>query len=341
MSISKLTIKDIAKMAGVSITTVSRVLNNKTQGIGETTRQHVLEIIKKHDYRPNAIARSMITKNTKTIGLIIPDIRNPFFSELARGVEDAASSSKYTVVLCNTDSTLGKIIDYLWLLKEKNVDGIIVSCSDPTLDKEVEAFVQQNDLPVVMIDRGFEDQMFSGVYIENEHAAYLATRHLLQLAHTRVGCISGPRYIKNANERLRGFLKSHNEMNIPVDLSLIKDGNYTMEGGYQVAMELLKNQNITAIFACNDLMAFGVYQAVEELGLKIPDDLSVVGFDNLKYNLILHPKLTTIEQPIHQMGEVAIKLLFKQIETENTPQVESIYLETKLIVRESTKQLSF
>lgn len=332
-----LTIKDIAKMAGVSISSVSRVLNSKTNGISESTRQRVLEVIKQNNYRPNAIARSMITKNTKTIGLIIPDIRNPFFSDLARGIEDVASESKYSVLLCNTDSTLGKIIDYLWLLKEKNVDGMIFACSDPTLNQEVHTFVKQNNIPVVIVDRGLEDQMYSGVFINNEKSSYMATKHLLDLSHTRIGCIIGSRSIKNSNERLEGYFKAHKELGVPVDKSLIKAGNYVMEGGYQAAKELLKNKDVTALFAFNDLMAFGVYQATEELGLKIPDDISVVGFDNLKYNLLLHPKLTTIEQPIYEIGEVATKLLLEQIEEGKNDQIKSVFLDTKLIVRESTK----
>ncbi|WP_028778028.1 LacI family DNA-binding transcriptional regulator [Shimazuella kribbensis] len=333
-----LTIKDIAKMAGVSITSVSRVLNNKTEGISESTRQRVLKIIEQHNYRPNAIARSMITKNTKTIGLIIPDIRNPFFSDLARGIEDVASESKYSILLCNTDSTLGKIIDYLWLLKEKNVDGMIFACSDPTLNREVHTFVKQNNIPVVIVDRGLEDQMYSGVFIDNEKAAYMATKHLLELSHTRIGCISGPSFIKNSNERLEGYFKAHQEFGVPTDKSLIRVGEYVMEGGYQAAKELLEQTDVTALFAFNDLMAFGVYQAAEELGLKIPDDISVVGFDNLKYNLLLHPKLTTMEQPIYEIGEVATKLLLEQIEEGKSDQIKSVFLDTKLIVRESTKK---
>ena len=336
----KLTIKEIAKKANVSITTVSRVLNQNKEGVGAETRKRVEKIIKEYNYRPNAIARSMITKNTETIGLIIPDIRNPFFSDLARAIEDIANKMGYAVFLCNVDNQLKKIEKYLWLLVEKNVDGIIFSSSDAKLNDGVQALVNKNNMPVVFIDRGDDDSKYNGVFIDNKEAGFLATTHLLELAHKKIGCITGPKTIWNSNHRLEGYKKAHQQVGLKVDERLIKEGFYTMEGGYEAAKSLLiEHQDITSIFALNDLMAFGVYQAAKELNISIPNELSVVGFDNLSYNQILTPRLTTIEQPIKQIGEVAVEYLIKQIEQESEIK-DSIYLKTKLIIRDSTREVA-
>lgn len=334
-----ITIKDIAKKANVSITTVSRVLNNKTEGIGEETRKRILDIIEEMDYRPNTIARSMITKQTNTIGLIIPDIRNPFFPELVRGVEDVANQAKYSVFLCNTDGSINRETKALRLMEEKNVDGIVFTSSHATTGHPLQEFVHKHKTPVVLLDRGLDDEKFSGVYTDNEKAGYLATKHLVELSHVKIGCITGPSDIQNSKDRLKGYVKALEENQLSIDESLIISGDYQMEGGYRAAKTLLKKQGVTAIFALNDLMAFGVYQAAAELGIRIPDELSVVGFDNLKYNQLLNPKLTTIEQPVYRMGEMATRMLLKQIKEGGDADNRTIHLEPELIVKGSCKKL--
>ncbi|UCZ52850.1 LacI family transcriptional regulator [Bacillus shivajii] len=332
-----ITIKDIAKRANVSITTVSRVINNQ-DGIGSDTRRKILEIIEEVGYRPNSIARSMVTKQTKTIGLIIPDVRNPFFPELVRGVEDIVNQSNYSVFLYNTDGNESKELESLRLIKEKKVDGIVYMCTYGKANRKFQDVVSQSDIPVVLLDRGLDNKMFHGVYVNNEKAGYIATKHLIDLHHNKIGCITGPDHIMNSKERLNGYLKALTESEIKVDKNLIVPGDYQMEGGYIAAKELLVQEKVTAIFALNDLMAFGVYQAATELGVRIPDDLSVVGFDNLKYNKLLNPKLTTIDQLAYQMGEVAAKMLLRQINKGRDIVQHSIYLEPELIVRNSTKE---
>ncbi|MBS4206695.1 LacI family DNA-binding transcriptional regulator [Bacillus sp. FJAT-50079] len=329
------TIKDIARIANVSITTVSRVLNNKSEGIGDDTRKKVLSIIQELDYRPNSIARSMITKKTNTIGLIIPDIRNPFFPELVRGAEDVAKQSNYNIFLCNTDGDKASETEYIQLMQEKSVDGIIFTHSYATLSKQIEALANQHNTPIVLLDRGLDDDQFSGVYIDNEKAGYLATKFLLELNHVKIGCITGPSHIPNSNKRLKGYAKALDEWGIVVNQNVIIQGDYQWEGGYVAAKQLLQKEKVSAIFAFNDLMAFGVYQAAGELGMRIPDDLSVIGFDNLKYNEFMNPRLTTIDQSTYKMGEAAIQLLLKQIEAEEAFEHQTIYLEPNLIVRES------
>ncbi|GIP31968.1 LacI family DNA-binding transcriptional regulator [Paenibacillus sp. J2TS4] len=330
-----LTIKDIAKIADVSIATVSRVINNKAEGISEETRQRVLQIVKEHNYTPNRIARSMITKNTRTIGLIIPDIRNPFFTELVRGVEDVANRFQYTVFLCNGDKEVHKTIEYLNLMKENSADGVLLTVSDQIMGKPFQQAVEQLDMPVVLIDRGHQSLKFSGVYIDNVKAGYKAVNYLISLSHTEIGCIAGPKEIKNSHDRLQGYLEALKTAGIPVNPEYIVHSNFEMEEGYQAAKQLLTRHQVTAIFALNDLIAFGVYQAAEELGLRIPDDLSVVGFDDLEYNRLLSPKLTTIRQPIYEIGETAAEILLKQIQGRRRARVET-YMEIELVVRGST-----
>lgn len=335
----KITIKDIAKKANVSITTVSRVLNNKTEGIGDETRRNVLKIIDEMGYQPNRIARSLITNKTNTIGLIIPDIRNPFFPELVRGVEDVANSKQYNVFLCNTDGNNEKEEEALKLMIEKNVDGLVLAHSYDKPNKSFRNLLTKHNIPVVLIDRGLNDERFSGVFIDNETAGYLATKHLIELNHRKIACITGPNHINNSHERLKGYLKAHFEENIPINKDFILTGDYQMEGGYKAGKKILESKNVTAIFALNDLMAFGVYQAAMELDINIPDDLSVVGFDNIKYNQLLHPKLTTIEQSVYEMGETATRFLFENIQEDQQLGKKTIFLEPKLIIRESTRKL--
>ncbi|WP_066073227.1 LacI family DNA-binding transcriptional regulator [Neobacillus soli] len=334
-----ITIKDIARKANVSITTVSRVINQKSEGIGDSTRKKVLDIIEELDYRPNSIARSMITKQTNTIGLIIPDIRNPFFPELVRGVEDFANQHAYNVFLCNTDGEPKRELEYISLMKEKNVDGIIFTYSCAETIHQLEEIVLDQKIPLVLLDRGVDDQKFSGVSIDNEKAGYLATKHLLDLSHTKIGCITGPAQFPNSKDRLNGYRKALKEAGIPFDQDLILAADFQMDGGYQAAKTLLAKKDITAIFAFNDVMAFGVYQAAAEQGMNIPEDVSVVGFDNINYNQLLNPKLTTIEQSVYDMGEISAKILLEQITQGGDVKNKTLYLEPSLILRESTKKL--
>ncbi|WP_342431795.1 LacI family DNA-binding transcriptional regulator [Neobacillus sp. FSL H8-0543] len=334
-----ITIKDIAKKANVSITTVSRVLNQKTEGISKSTRKRVLEIIEELGYRPNSIARSMITKQTNTIGLIIPDIRNPFFPELVRGVEDFLNQHSYNVFLCNTDGDPKRELEYVSLLKEKNVDGIIFTYSCAETIQQLEDILSVEKIPFVLLDRGVEDHKFSVVSIHNEKAGYLATQHLIELMHTQIGCITGPTSYPNSKARLQGYQRALAEAGIASNPDLIVEGDFQMEGGYLAARELLAKQKVTAVFAFNDLMAFGVYQAAAEMGISIPDDLSVVGFDNIKYNQLLHPRLTTIEQSVYEMGKLSAEILFEQMTKGGDAVTKTQYLEPALILRESTKKL--
>lgn len=333
----KVTIKDIAKRSGVSATTVSRIINNKAEGIRQETRERVLKVIEEMNYRPNSIARSMVTKRTNTIGLIIPSITNPFFPEVVRGVEDVANASQYNVFLGNTDSSFRKEVDYLELMKEKNVDGIIFTGPHESQDEEFYDSMQEYKIPIVLMDRGQQVEHFSGVYTDNVKGGYLATKHLLDLSHRRIGLITGPSNTFSSHERLQGCVKALHEYGLPVDESLILSGNYLLEEGYEAAKVLLQKQ-VTAIFAFNDLMAYGVYRAAFEMGLSVPEDLSVVGYDNLPYNQLLVPPLTTIDQSAYQMGETAAKLLLNELNNKKAEK-KQVIKEPTLIIKGSTQSL--
>ncbi|AAM23502.1 LacI family transcriptional regulator [Caldanaerobacter subterraneus subsp. tengcongensis MB4] len=330
------TIKDIARLANVSVTTVSRVINNKPEGVSEETRQKILKLVKELGYQPNAIARGLVTKKTKTIGLIIPDISNPFFPDIARGVEDSAHIYGYNVFLCNTDDNLEKESEYIRALKEKYVDGIIFTSSSIPKHEHIIELVESG-IPVVIMDRRVDSENIYGVFLDNYEGGYIATKHLIDLGHEKIGCITGPLYTKSAKERLEGYKKALLDSGIKIDEKLIFEGDYKINGGIIGAERLLKdNKDMSAIFACNDLMAYGAYKTIRSFGYKIPDDISVVGFDDIQLSQILEPQLSTIKQPAYDMGLTAARMLIKLIEGKKLKK-KIINFRPQLVIRQSTK----
>ncbi|ABY95668.1 MULTISPECIES: LacI family DNA-binding transcriptional regulator [Thermoanaerobacter] len=330
------TIKDIAKLANVSITTVSRVINNKTEGVSEETRNRILQLVKELGYQPNAIARGLVTKKTKTVGLIIPDISNPFFPDIARGVEDSAHIYGYNVFLCNTDDNLEKESEYINALKEKYVDGIIFTSSSIPKHEHITDLIKSG-IPVVIMDRRIDSEDIYGVFLDNYEGGYIATKYLIDLGHKRIGCITGPLYISNAIERLEGYKRALVDNEIEVDNRLIFEGDYKINSGIIGAEKLLEHE-VTAIFASNDLMAYGAYKAIRSYGYKIPDDISVVGFDDIQLSQILEPQLTTIRQPAYDMGLAAARMLIKLVEGKKLKK-KIINFRPQLIIRQSTKNI--
>jgi LacI family transcriptional regulator len=326
---AKWTIKDIAKRSGVSITTVSRVLNRKEEGMSEKTREKVLKVIKEAQYQPNQFARGLVTKQSKLLGLIVPTIANPFFPELCRGAEDEANKRDYSLVICNSDDKPEKEERYLRVLKEQQIDGIILSSFSPSSKR----LLEEGNIPCALLDRVIEGNLYTSVFLDNEFGGYLAGKHLTDLGHRNIACISGPISIRNSFERVKGFRRALEESGINHQNILESEGEFTTESAYKHAKDLLMHNNITAIFACNDLMAFGVYQAAHELNIKIPEELSIIGFDDIPFASSLIPKLTTIRQDTYEMGRRAVELLINQIETGKT---ESFQFNPALITREST-----
>lgn len=332
----KVTIKDIAREAGVSITTVSRVLNNKEEGMSKETREKVLRVIEKVNYQPNQLARSLVTKRSKMLGLIVPNISNPFFPELCRGAEDEANKSNYSLIICNSDDQSEKEENYLRLLKEQQVDGILLSSKDQ-LSQTSKIQLQDSKTPFIIFDRGEESNQHPGVFLDNEKGGYLAGQHLIQLGHTQIACLTGPTNINNSQKRLAGFQRALKEASIELPESFILTGDFQMDTAYRIAKEFLPNNTVTAIFASNDLMACGIYQAAHEIGIQIPEQLSIIGFDDIPLITALIPKLTTVRQNTYEMGRKAIELLINEIEHKPS---EGVIFEPTLVVRESTKKIN-
>lgn len=334
------TIKDIAQKTGLSITTVSLVLNGKASRISEESKELVIKVAKELNYRPNQIAVGLVKKRTNTLGLIIPDISNTFFSELAKGVEDEGRKYDYNVILCNTDDKHDLEVKYIDILAAKGIDGIILDMS--VEDSEEKGRKSLNMLldygiPTVIVDRYSDDKNFTSIFIDNEQGAYLATRHLIDLGHKRIGCVTGPPNERTSMDRLKGSRKAMKEYNIPFDEHLVLEGKYQFWGGYHAAKKLLNN-DMTAIFAFNDMMAYGVARALRENNIRIPEDVSLMGFDDIFFSEIFDVPLTTVRQPTYEIGQTAVRTIIGEIENGRRIS-EDIVLQPELRIRKSTRSI--
>lgn len=327
------TMQQIAERAGVSLGTVSHVVNS-TAKVREKMRQRVLEAIHSLGYQPSQLARGLRRNQTNMLVMIIPDVTNPFFPAVVRGVEDVAYKSSFRLVLCNTDNDARKEISYLKEMRSYRPAGWLLI---PAVDSQIASHFRSlgTETPVVCLDR--QPQGWDGdlVLVANETGAYSATRHLLRMGHRQLSVITGPLHLGNAVERLRGFKRALAEAKIPIEPDYIQEAGFERNSGYQAAKRLLRMlPRPTAIFACNDLMALGVLLAAKELGLHCPDDLSVVGFDNLEFSELTAPALTTVNQPGYQLGTTAARVLLGRIA--GTPQPrQNIVLATELKIRNS------
>lgn len=333
------TIYDVAKEAGVSHMTVSRVINGK-KGVKPETREKVLKAIEKLGYTPNSLARSFVLQKTHTIGLIISDITNPFFTTLARGVEDTAMNKNYSVILCNTDEDPEKEQIYLEVLARKRIDGILLASA--TGKKTTLKTILMKNIPLVLIDRKIEGlDNVDVVKGDNVSGAYLLTKTLINYGHKRIGIILGYKHIATFYERLEGYKKALTEANIQIDENLIKFDKPSKDSGFKLTMELLNMKNPpTAIFGGNNFISIGVMIAIKELGLKIPDDVSLVSFDDIEIMSQVYPFLTVISQPAYSMGVIATELLIRRIENKDKiKEKREIILKPELIIRESIKEL--
>lgn len=334
------TIKDIAQKTGLSITTVSLVLNGKADKISEESKELVLRVAKELNYRPNQIAVGLVKKRTNTLGLIIPDISNIFFSELAKGVEDEGRKYDYNVILCNTNDRHDLEVEYVNVLAAKGIDGIILDMSVEDSEEKARkslSLLLSYGIPAVIVDRYSDDKNFTSIYIDNEQGAYLATQYLIDLGHKRIGCVTGPSSERTSMDRLRGYSKAMQEHNISLDEELILEGKYQFWGGYNAAKELM-NKDITAIFAFNDMMAYGVARALRENNVSIPKDVSLMGFDDIFFSEIFDIPLTTVRQPTYEIGQIAVKTIIDEIENGKKIR-EDIVLQPKLQIRKSTRSI--
>ena len=328
----KVTIKDIAREADVSVTTVSRVLNNKPD-VGDDTRAKILKIIDEMNYNPNSVARGLVMQKTHTIGLIIPDISNPFFPQVARAVEDKAQKLGYSVIFFNTDNHLEREKKAVELFKSKQVDGLIVSLS--LGNEKILKELKSTNYPVVQIDRSVLSDSYPLVSIDNKNSAYQMVEYMLKKGHRKIAHISGDLNTTTARERLEGYKKALKNYEVEINNDYIIEGNYTQHSGFEAMQELLKlKDRPSAVFAANDLSAAGVYKALFAAGLKIPDDIAVAGHDDIDIASLLRPELTTMRQPKYSMGERAVTVLLRMINNQQL-EIEDHILKTNLIIRES------
>jgi LacI family transcriptional regulator len=327
------TIRDVATRAGVSPTTVSHVIND-TRPVSADLRSRVEAAMAELGFQPNALARSLRRKRTHTLGLIVPDSANPFFAEVGRGIEDTSFASGFSVILCNSDGDPTRELLYIDLLIQKQVDGVLLV---PTgKQDELAATLRTRNIPVVVIDRDVPDAPIDRAHIDNSAGAYLATRHLLELGHRRIGYIGGPPHLSPVPYRSAGYRQALHEAGIPIDEELVVDGNFRDIGGYTGAQALLALADPpTAIFAGNDLMAIGALAAAREASIDVPHNLSIMGFDDIHLAGYINPPLTTIAQPKYELGVIAAQLLFERLAQPDLPPQRRL-LQAVLVVRQST-----
>ncbi|WP_461206808.1 LacI family DNA-binding transcriptional regulator [Clostridium sp. DL1XJH146] len=331
----KTTINDIAKIAGVSKATVSRVLN-ESKPVSDEIRMRVEKAIKENNYKPSSIARSLVNKTTNIIGVIIPDIGNPFFSQLVKGIQDGANENGYHIMLCNTYKNEEKEIEYLEILQNHQVDGIVFLTT--TIQNSHKLFFQKNKIPVVSVSRRFKELSISSIDVDNYSAAYDATSYLINLDHKEIAMIRGD--IDNNSvdfDRFEGYKQAIIDSNIDFHEELVVKGDFSVEGGYNAMGKLLTHKQLpTAIFCASDHMAFGAIKCAHESGLIVPDDISVIGFDDIPLASMFIPSLSTVKQPIYELGQKAIQTIISEIQSKSKAQ--NIVLSTEIVIRQSTKR---
>jgi LacI family transcriptional regulator len=330
------TIKDVAQRANVSPTTVSYVINGNRY-VRPATEERIRAAIKELDFQPDSVARSLRAKRTLTVGMIVSDITNPYYADIVRGAQDVLNNRHYSLILTNTDEAPDRELETLALLRQKKVDGLIAV----NTGANAEAFYQAANagLPIILVDRRLPDDRLCTVLVDDDFGAYQATQHLLRLGHRRIGIIMGKAGISTTDQRREGYEAALREAGIAVDPAFMVYGHSTLEGGIAASRTLLSlTPPPTAIFATNNLMTVGLFLTINELRLRCPQDIAVVGFDDIVWLSAFHPTLTTVAQPSNEIGKQAAELLLKRIEEKNVGKPCIMILPTKLVIRESSGQ---
>ena len=325
-------IYDVARKARVSVFTVSAVVNHKSH-VREKLRKRVESAIRALNYRPNLIARSLAKQRTHTIGMIVPDIANPFFPVVVRGAEDAAQRHGYNLLLCNSDDSLDKEETAVELLLAKRVDGILLTKAGGDFRPALRQMIKQVNIPFVLVMRTYPKLTKDAVITDDYQGAYDAVCHLARSGRRRIGLIGGPRKVSNALARWRGFHDALKASGLPLDPELVVEGDYRIESGYRAGHALLSHQP-DGIYVANHLMTVGLLKAAEEMGLKCPDDFGLISFDDYPWLGVFRPRLTTVELPKRQLGIDAAELLIRRI-SGNTSKAAVIKLQPELRIRES------
>lgn len=326
------TLKMVAERAGVSVNTVSRAINNKSD-IKEETKKRILEVTRELGYVRNDTAVALRTRKTGTIGVVIADNKNPFYAEVLSGMEEAAREKNYHIILANTQRDYKKEEEAINLLLAKRVDGLLIT---PVQDRDddIKNLIDAN-IPFVVVGRDFENIQVDAIYNDEIKGGFLATEYLIKKGHKRIALIDGFLYKSPAKARLEGYKRALGQYRIPLDDSLVSVGDINMEDGYERTRQMLENDlNFTAIFTYNDMMAFGSMQAIKEKGLKIPEDIGLVGYDDIPFSSLISPTLTTIKLKKQELGVESVKLLFSRVNG-GRKKTKKVMLDVELQIRES------
>lgn len=327
-----ITLKMVAEKAGVSVNTASRAINNKPD-INLETKKRILQIAKELGYIRNAAAVALRTKKTGTIGVVIADNRNPFYAEVLNGMEEAAREKNYHIILANTQRDYKKEEEAINLLLAKRVDGLLIT---PVQDKDddIKNLIDAN-IPFVIVGRDFKNIEVDAIYNDEVKGGFLATEYLIKKGHKRIALIDGFLYKSPARGRLEGYKKALKKYKIPFNDTLVSVGDIDVKDGYERTRQLFeKGLDFTAIFAYNDIMAFGAMQTIKEKGLRIPEDIGLVGYDDIPFSSLISPALTTIRLKKQDLGVESVKLLFSRING-NRKKIKKIMLDVELQIRET------
>jgi LacI family transcriptional regulator len=332
-----ITIYDVARVAGVSMATVSRVVNGNSN-VKPATRKKVLSVIEQLGYRPNAVARGLASKKTKTVGVVIPDISNAFYSEVTRGIEDIATMYRYNIILCNSDLQQERETQLIETLLEKQVDGLLFLGGN--VREEHLRIYEHTNVPVVLVATKVEDNALPAVGIDQQEAAYDATVHFIQGGHKKIALIGGPLTdLVKGYPRYIGYKQALEEHHIEFDEHLIRIGDYRYDSGYQAMSTLLSLTDVpTSVVVLSDEMAVGAIHAILDNGKKIPEDIEVIGYNNIPIASQVRPLLSTVDVPMYDLGAVAMRLLTKYMHGEEV-QTGQVTLPHSLKLRNSTRPL--
>lgn len=339
MKMSSVTIYDIAKEANVSVATVSRVLNN-TAPVKESTRKRIMEIIEKNQFQPNALARSLLKKETRTIAMILPDITNPFFPEVFWGAENKGREMGYTFFLCDSAGDYKRESEYLSILRERRVDGVIFLGGRINLARCPEDLAQEVEdvakhMPIVLVNGHITGSSLHRIYTDEARGAELVTEHLLELGHRDIAFLGGNDYMSTTQVKLKAVRKVLRQHGLSLPAERIKHGDFSVRSGKVLMDELLDSpKRPTAVMCVNDFTAIGAIKSVLERGLRIPEDISIAGFDDTPLSTAVNPELTTVSQNTHDLGRLAVETLHQLIAGKKVKR--RTILEPRLIVRKST-----
>ncbi len=329
------TISDIARIANVSKATVSRVINHKSQGVSTETKERILKIIDELGYLPNTLARSIVVDETKTLGLVIPDLTNPFFPQMVRGIIQRASQEGYTVFLCDCGNDPETEAKYVMSLIEKRVDGVILASSADCKTASMDS-LKHYGVPVVQVDRVIGDSSAS-VAIDNRKGMFEATQRFIQMGHRHIAFLGGPKGVSTTIQRFSGYRDALEASGIEVNKELITYGDFSISSGREMMKTLIsRHPEITAVIACCDLIAIGAVKTLIRHGISIPDQCEIIGFDGIEVSDVFDPCISTVRQPIDEMAEEAVKLLIG-IVTGTISSNRHIIFEPTLDLRKTTK----